>query len=79
MLIQKQQYRVSRVPEACLKPEALLSDEEHYLLQINQFQIQPDGGILFYRYHSKNNQQGIQGGDAHQIHLPPNPSDIFSP
>ncbi|CAG8516200.1 13243_t:CDS:2 [Racocetra persica] len=52
---------------------------EHYLLQVNQFQIQPDGSILFYRYRSKNNQWGIQEGDAYQIHLPPDSPDTFDP
>ncbi|CAG8713356.1 26986_t:CDS:2, partial [Racocetra persica] len=54
-------------------------DGEHYSLQSNQFQIQPNGSILFYRYRNKNNQRGIQGGNAHCIQLPSDLSDIPGP
>jgi len=30
----------------------------------------PNDGLLFHSYHSKNNQRGIQGGSAQDIHLP---------
>ena len=43
---------------------------EHYNLQVDQFKFLPDGGLLFRRYHSKNNQHGIQGGSAQDIYLP---------
>ncbi|CAG8847207.1 4560_t:CDS:2, partial [Racocetra persica] len=35
------------------------------------YQIQADNSILFCYYHSKNNQCGILGGSAQNIHLPP--------
>jgi len=38
---------------------------------LEKFRFLPNGDILFHRYHSKNNQRGIQGGSAQVIHLPP--------
>ena len=49
---------------------------EHYNLRVDQFQPLPDGGLLFRRYRSKNNQRGIEGGVSQDIHLPPNSEAI---
>jgi len=43
---------------------------EHYQLKINQFKSDENGGLKFFRYISKNNQRGIQGGQAHIISIP---------
>ncbi|CAB5376236.1 unnamed protein product [Rhizophagus irregularis] len=43
---------------------------EHYGLHINQFHFPPDGSLIFRWYYSKNNQCGIEGGSAQDIHLP---------
>ncbi len=42
---------------------------EHYGLCVNQFQSLHDGSLIFHRYRSKNNQHGIEGGFAQNIHL----------
>jgi integrase len=43
---------------------------EHYGLHVDQFHSPPDGSLIFRRYRSKNNQRGIEGGSAQDIHLP---------
>ncbi|GES72690.1 zinc finger MYM-type protein 2-like [Rhizophagus clarus] len=43
---------------------------EHYSLCVDQFHSLPNGSLIFRRYHSKNNQYGIEGGSAQDIHLP---------
>ena len=43
---------------------------EHYNLRVDQFLSLPDGSLIFRRYRSKNNQRGIEGGDAQDIRLP---------
>lgn len=45
---------------------------EHYNLHVDQFQFLSNDSLLFCRYRSKNNQRGIEGGAAQNIHLPPN-------
>jgi len=44
--------------------------EEHYRLKIDQFKSDKHDGLQFFRYISKNNQRGIQGGRAHIISIP---------
>ena len=45
---------------------------EHYNLHVDQFQFLSNGSLLFCHYRSKNNQRGIEGGAAQNIHLSPN-------
>ena len=43
---------------------------EHYQLKIDQFKSDGHDGLQFFRYISKNNQRGIQGGNAQIISIP---------
>src|SRR6266498_4626030 len=43
---------------------------EHYQLKVDQFKSDGHDGLQFFRYISKNNQRGIQGGNAHIISIP---------
>jgi hypothetical protein len=43
---------------------------EHYDLKIDQFKSDGHDGLQFFRYTSKNNQRGIQGGKAQIISIP---------
>ncbi|CAG8825220.1 25999_t:CDS:2, partial [Gigaspora margarita] len=43
---------------------------EHYQLQVNQFKIDRNGGLQFFHYTSKNNQRGLQKGQAQVISIP---------
>ncbi|CAG8841421.1 7862_t:CDS:2, partial [Gigaspora margarita] len=48
-----------------LQEKGLGEQKGSMALTVHQFQVQSDESILFYRYHSKNNQRGIEGENAH--------------
>jgi hypothetical protein len=56
----------------CLSIILAMRGGEHYQLKVNQFKSDGHNGLQFFRYISKNNQRGIQGGQAHVISIPAN-------
>ncbi|CAG8486793.1 13812_t:CDS:2, partial [Racocetra persica] len=51
----------------CLSILLAMHDGEHYQLKVNQFKIDRQGGLQFFHYTSKNNQRGLQKGQAQVI------------
>ncbi|CAG8769451.1 5940_t:CDS:1, partial [Ambispora leptoticha] len=54
----------------CLSILLAMRGGEYYQLKVDQFKIDKHGGLQFFRYTSKNNQRGLQKGQAQVISIP---------